>query len=44
MGDMMKEKALQGVKIADFTWVAAGPLTTNYLAQCGATVVKIESI
>lgn len=40
----MKEKALDGVKIADFTWVAAGPLTTNYLAQCGATVVKIESI
>lgn len=36
-------KALQGIKIADFTWVAAGPLTTIYLAQCGATVVKVES-
>lgn len=40
----MQEKALEGVKVADFTWVAAGPLTTNYLAQCGATVVKIESL
>jgi benzylsuccinate CoA-transferase BbsF subunit len=40
----MSKQALEGVKVADFTWVAAGPLTTNYLAQCGATVVKIESI
>jgi benzylsuccinate CoA-transferase BbsF subunit len=37
-------KALEDVKIADFTWVAAGPLTTTCLAQFGATVVRIESI
>ena len=37
-------KALEGVKIADFTWVAAGPLTTTCLAQFGATVVRVESI
>jgi benzylsuccinate CoA-transferase BbsF subunit len=40
----MQRKALEGIKIADFTWVAAGPLTTSYLASCGAIVVKIESI
>lgn len=40
----MQRKALEGIKVADFTWQGAGPLTTSYLAQCGATVVKIESI
>ncbi|MBN1627009.1 MAG: CoA transferase [Deltaproteobacteria bacterium] len=39
----MSQKALEGVKIADFTWAAAGPLTMSYMAHCGATVVKIES-
>ena len=32
-----------GVKVADFAWVAAGPITTRYLADYGATVVRIES-
>jgi benzylsuccinate CoA-transferase BbsF subunit len=36
-------KALEGVKVADFTWVAAGPLTTSHLALYGATIVRIES-
>ncbi len=35
--------ALKGLKILDFTWVAAGPMTTLYLANYGATVIKIES-
>lgn len=39
----MDQRALEGVKIADFTWAAAGPLTMSYLAHCGATVVKVES-
>ncbi|MBN1849385.1 MAG: CoA transferase [Deltaproteobacteria bacterium] len=39
----MCRQALEGVKIADFTWAAAGPLTMSYLAHGGATVVKIES-
>ena len=39
----MQRKALDGVKILDFTWIAAGPLTTISLAKCGATVVKVES-
>ncbi len=33
---------LDGVKIADFAWVGVGPLTTQYLADYGATVVKVE--
>ncbi len=32
-----------GVKVADFSWVGAGPITTRYLADYGATVVRIES-
>ncbi|MBN2059803.1 MAG: CoA transferase [Deltaproteobacteria bacterium] len=39
----MPEKALNGVKIADFSWVAAGPCISTFLAAYGATVIKIES-
>ncbi len=35
--------ALDGLKIADFSWVGAGPRSTKDLADNGATVVKIES-
>jgi crotonobetainyl-CoA:carnitine CoA-transferase CaiB-like acyl-CoA transferase len=34
---------LKGLKIADFSWVGAGPRATKDLADNGATVVKIES-
>jgi len=33
----------EGVKIADFSWVAVGPRSTMYLAELGATVIRIES-
>ncbi len=39
----MKSIALQGLKVLDFSWVIAGPLTTKYLADYGATVLKLES-
>jgi hypothetical protein len=38
------EEALEGIKVADFSWVAAGPLTTLYLAAHGATVIRVESM
>lgn len=33
---------LAGVKVVEFSWVATGPLTGKYLADCGAEVIKIE--
>ncbi len=35
--------ALDGLKIADFSWVGAGPRATKDLADNGATVIKVES-
>lgn len=39
----MTDVAFNGVKVADFSWAVAGPLATKYLADHGATVVRIES-
>lgn len=36
------QRMLEGLKIADFSTVIAGPLTTKPLASHGATVLKIE--
>jgi len=33
----------EGIKVADFSWIAVGPTTTKYLADHGATVVRVEA-
>jgi len=35
-------KALQDIKIADFTWYVAGPFCTRYLADYGAQIIKVR--
>jgi benzylsuccinate CoA-transferase BbsF subunit len=39
----MNRKVFEGIKVAEFAWVVVGPTTSKYLADHGATVVKIES-
>ena len=38
------KKPLDGVNVLDSCWVAVGPMTTKYLGEYGATVVRVESI
>lgn len=38
-----RRSIFEGLKVADFAWVAALPLASKELANLGATVVKVES-
>jgi crotonobetainyl-CoA:carnitine CoA-transferase CaiB-like acyl-CoA transferase len=42
-GEKRLGEAFAGLKVADFSWVAVGPITAKALADHGATVVRIES-
>jgi benzylsuccinate CoA-transferase BbsF subunit len=39
----VKQQVFDGVKVIDFGWAIAGPLTLKYLADYGATVICLES-
>ena len=40
----MRRYALEGIHVLDFAWVGVGPITTKYLADNGADVVRVESL
>lgn len=40
----MASKALENIVVANFGWVLAAPITAKYLADLGATVIRVESI
>ncbi|HEB90119.1 MAG TPA: CoA transferase [Deltaproteobacteria bacterium] len=38
-----REQIFEGLRVADFSWIAAGPLVTKDLANLGATVLRVET-
>lgn len=42
--ELQPSRPLEGLKVLDFSWVAAGPLTTKMFAYWGAEVVRLESV
>ena len=42
--EMEGKNVFQDLKVVDFSWAIVGPLITKYLADFGATVVRVESM
>jgi len=40
---MSEQLPFDGIKVADFSWIMVGPTTVKYLADHGATVVRVET-
>lgn len=38
-----RSQIFEGLNVADFSWIAAGPLITKDLANLGATVLRVET-
>lgn len=38
-----RQRPLEGVRIADFTWVLAGPFATRMMGDLGADVIRIQN-
>ncbi len=40
--DGLMPRALDGIRVVDFSWVRAGPWATRWLGAMGAEIIKIE--
>jgi benzylsuccinate CoA-transferase BbsF subunit len=40
----MSRYAFEGIHVLDFSWVGVGPISTKYLADNGAEVIRVESV
>src|SRR5438093_13054111 len=39
---MSRPRALENIRVVDFSWVRAGPWATRWLGALGAEIIKIE--
>ncbi|MFC1886877.1 CaiB/BaiF CoA transferase family protein [Thermodesulfobacteriota bacterium] len=43
MNGSIKRLPLEGIRVADFSWISAGPRGTRLLGNFGAEIIKVES-